>query len=439
MTLLRLLPRFRKAYRALEDLAARERWSRGEIEAWQLERLNAVWRHATAHVPHYRRLRDQRDLPDRFASLDEFTAAVPLLPRSTIKEDPRAFLSERAGRGDWHVSSGSTGSPTGFYWAHASHLEALRRQYRMLAAWGVDIFDRKVMLWGNGAAHTPGLAGVLARLRRRVEDRLRNRLRLSAYHLDPASLRADLEQIARFRPVALYAYTTAAHLLAQEAEREGFRCDSLKLCTLSAEPAFPHLRATVERGLRVRTAVEYGATECPLIAGEGPDRALRVSEDMLIVETLPDDSGRHKIVLTVLCNPSFPLIRYEIGDLTDAPLEVPARGFAVLNNVVGRRNEILLSRTGRVLHPLRFDFLFGFDLAEAVRRYRIHQGPDGAVSVAVEASRPIAPQNALRLKRELDDLLEGYPVTVDIVSALPQSARKHSWTTSELVSGRETV
>jgi phenylacetate-CoA ligase len=437
MRLLRLLPRFRKADQALDVLAARERWSRAEIEAWQLERLNAVWKHAIVHVPHYRGLRARLDLPDRFVSLEEFSAAVPLLPKAAIKDDPQSFLSESPRPGGWHVSSGSTGSPTAFYWGHEAHREALRRQYRLQADWGVDIFDRKVMLWGNGAEHTPGLAGVVARVRRHLEDRLRNRLRLSAYHLDPANLRGYLRQFAQFRPVVLYAYTTAAYMLALEAEREDFRCPSLKFCSLSAEPVFPHLVAAVERGFGVPAAVEYGATECPLIAGEGPDRVLRVAEDLLFLETVPDGPGRYKIVLTVLCNPSFPLLRYAIGDVTDAPLEVPPRGFAVLKNVVGRRNEVLLTRSGRVLHPLRFDFLFGYDLAEAVRRYRIHQGADGAVAVAVEVSQPIAPQKVHQLEHELDNLLEGYPVKVDIVSALPQTARKHCWTTSELVRGRE--
>ena len=53
------------------------------------------------------------------------------------------------------------------------------------------------------------------------------------------------------------------------------------------------------------------------------------------VETLPRDDARFDIVLTVLANPSFPLIRYSIGDITDAPLEIPARGRAILKNIAG--------------------------------------------------------------------------------------------------------
>jgi hypothetical protein len=57
MKVLRFLPRFRKAYRSLETYAARESWSREAIESYQLERLNALWEHAVAHVPYYRAFR----------------------------------------------------------------------------------------------------------------------------------------------------------------------------------------------------------------------------------------------------------------------------------------------------------------------------------------------------------------------------------------------
>jgi phenylacetate-coenzyme A ligase PaaK-like adenylate-forming protein len=157
-----------------------------------------------------------------------------------------------------------------------------------------------------------------------------------------------------------------------------------------------------------------------------------VREDLVLVETVPAEAGRYEIVLTVLGNPSFPLLRYAIGDVTETPLEFPPRGFAILKGVAGRRNDFLRTGTGRVLHPMRLEFLFGFDLAGVVRRYRIHQAADGAVSVAVEVSGPVPPSRAARLARELDDLMEGYPVALEIVPALPPAARKHQWTTSDL-------
>ena len=134
MRLMRYLPRFQRAYQELETLAAREDWSRSEIEAFQLDRLNAVWKDAIAHVPYYRHLAAEQDLPPRFSSLAEFLSVVPVLPKSAVRAQPRAFLSERAHRGHWERTSGSTGNPMSIYWGNDAHREVLRRGHGRVRA-----------------------------------------------------------------------------------------------------------------------------------------------------------------------------------------------------------------------------------------------------------------------------------------------------------------
>lgn len=91
----------------------------------------------------------------------------------------------------------------------------------------------------------------------------------------------------------------AGYLLALEAEQIGFQCDSLKIVNLTAEPVFPHIVRKCQQVYQVPTVVEYGSVECGFLAGEWPDRTLRVREDLTIVETLPRDDGRFDIVLTI--------------------------------------------------------------------------------------------------------------------------------------------
>src|SRR5262245_8508857 len=137
--LLRLLPRFREAYRALPLLERREYWTRGEIEAFQLEHLNGVWKVARERVPHYRELSEQFRLPERFASLAEYTALVPPLDRETVRVDPSRMLAPQHGAGRWSVTSGSTGEPVRIFWARDGALGMLRTKYRFLASWGIDL------------------------------------------------------------------------------------------------------------------------------------------------------------------------------------------------------------------------------------------------------------------------------------------------------------
>lgn len=431
MRLARFLPRFQRAYRALDTLAMRESWSRQQIECFQLERLNTVWQHAIAHVPYYRRLAAQSGLPPGFSSLAQFRATVPILSKTEVRDQPRAFLSAKAKRGRWRRTSGSTGTPISFYWAKDAHLEMLRSKYRFQAMWGVDVFDRVAYLWGHSASFAPGLAGQIARFRQPLEDRLRNRLRLSAYRLGHDDLRDHLQRITGFRPASIYGYSRALYLLALEAQATGFRCDSLKLLTLTGEAASLHIIDTVEKAFGVPAVVEYGSIDCGLIAAEWPDRTLRVCEDLTLLETLPRQDGRYDIIVTVLNNPSFPLIRYSIDDITDAPLEQPTHGFAILKNVAGRKDDFVLSGAGRYL-PSDL-FLSVFEQHKAIRRFRVRQHGDGAIAVAIEIGGASAALDIAVLERRLKELVEGLPVKLQVVDAIPLTAAgKHRTVVSDL-------
>jgi len=181
----------------------------------------------------------------------------------------------------------------------------------------------------------------------------------------------------------------------------------------------------------VPAVVEYGSIECNIIATESPDRTLRVHEDRLLAETLPRDDGRFDIVLTVLNNPSFPLIRFAIDDLTDAALERPAFGFSILKNVVGRSNDFIVSRSGQYLHSARFDALFKYG-GTAIRGFRVLQSADGTLSVWLEVRDCTVSFDRVGLAREIEDLVEGYPVNVEIAESIPQTpSGKHRLVVSE--------
>lgn len=430
MTLLRHLPRFRQAYRQLTTLQEREGWSRSKIESFQLERLNRLWDEAIHHTAYYRKLVAQSGLPNEFRSLQAFRDAVPTLPKQQVRTRRSDFLSDRAEPGKWHLTGGSTGAPTHVFRSARAHGEMLRARYSFHAAWDVDIFDRWAYLWGHSASFAPGLRGFVDRVRRPAEDRLRNRLRLSAYRLGRDDLRRSLDRLVKFQPRVIYTYSTAGYLLAQEAEAAGIRLPSLRMVNLTAEPAFPHIVQTVERAFGVPAIQEYGSVECGFLAGEMPDRTLRIREDNILLETTPRDDGRHDLLVTVLGSLSFPLIRYRIGDVTDQPISPTDTGFATLHNVGGRDNDLIISRDGQPLHNFWFD-----DMLEhhpSVRRYRIHQDAEGAVAVTIEPTAPGAPLDLEKLEATMREHV-GYPVGVQVVDVMQgNAAGKHRWISSDL-------
>lgn len=436
MRLLRFLPRFQQAYRATRQLAEREQWSRAEIEAYQLDAVNRVWLHAIRHVPYYRKLREDHGLPERFATLEEYRGSVPLLPKSTVRQSPRQFLSDRAEPGTWERTSGSTGMPLRLYHDAASHRLMQHAKYRLYEAWGIDILDRSAYLWSRPDITLSTFSGAWNSWRLRAKDALRGRKRFSAFNLSDQALESCLRQMERFQPRALYGFSHALFLLARQASERGFSHNWLKAVIMTSEPATPRMRNTVQSALHAPAVVEYGATECELIAGSYPDGSLRVREDLVLLETLPDAAQGYQLVISVLANASFPLLRYQIEDATSAPLDFPRQGLAVLpGGISGRRDDLIQTRTGRYLHPASIDSIFE-DLVEiaAIRRYRAHQVHTGALEVQIELD--VARQGNLNVKQlteALTALLEGYPVHIRLTPELQRSASsKHRAITSEL-------
>jgi phenylacetate-CoA ligase len=423
--LLLISPRFRRARRELSRLADRERWSRPEIETFQCRRLNALWSHAVRFVPHYRRLSRSLDLPDRFESLDEFRNRVPILRRASIGSDTRALLSERAGPGFWHRTSGSTGAPLNVFWSRSAHREMLRSKYRFEAAWGLDMLDRKVFVWGYDTRR-------VRRLQLAILDRLRGRRRYTVQKLAPEDLRRYLAEIEKFRPASIYGYTNAIHLLAQEALAAGFHCSSLRCIIVTSERVTFRVRQAIHDAFQVPVVGEYGSVECGFLAGEFPDGTMRVREDVVLMEAIAGGHGHLDIVVTRLNNPSFPLIRYAIGDLTDEPLTFPERGFAILGDISGRENDLIFTRLGIPVHPARIETLFEDPGCVGIAHYRVHQETDGAVTVRVEPDGSSSPPDLAVIRQKLEELIEGYPVTLDVVDSLAGSGDKLRFVTSDL-------
>lgn len=432
MTLLAYLPRFREAARQMAVLEAREDWSREQIAAYQLERLNALWASAARRTPYYRALCEGKTLPERFCSLDEYRETVPVLSKKTIAQDRKAFLAAGAPRGEWHRTSGSTGAPLSVFRAHDDHREMLRARYRFYASWGVEVFDRVAWVWSSHHARAPGWKGFFQRTQQQARDRLRQRLWIPANCLGDGDLATHLRRIGRFRPRGMYGFSRAVHLLAGKAEEVNFRCDSLRAVFLTGEAAPAYLAAAVQRAFQAPAVAEYGSVDCGFIAGQGRDGALRVREDLVLLETQPRDDGLYDLLVTPLTSSAFPLLRYKIGDLSHAPLHRPERGFAVLAGVAGRNDDLLRTPAGRYVHAACIDEVFELEYDSLVRRYRVHQDAHGEVTAQVEFAQAAA-ADMTNLGQRLSHLLDGHPVRVEAVETIPQTAAgKHRLVTSEL-------
>ncbi|MEM6776075.1 MAG: hypothetical protein AAF670_00380 [Planctomycetota bacterium] len=439
MTILRWLPRFRHVERRLRELEARESWSRTQVRDYQLERINAVWDHASRFVPFYRSL--STSLPARFDSLEEYSATMPFLTKGTVRAESYSLLSERARPGRWYRSGGSTGEPTAIYWDDESHRAFLRGKYRCEQAHGINVFDKKTFLWGHAGSFTPGLKGTCQRLVRPVGDSLRNRQRISAYDLSADRLCEGLNRIKSFGPRSLYGYSSAVELLARVAAQHNVELPTLNVAILTAEPSDIPMRDQISESFQCRSLVEYGAVECGLIAYTVPDGTMRCRDDLVFVETVPNCQSGFDIVITVLNNSSFPLLRYRMEDTTARAKRCPEHGFTILDEIRGRSNDVLIGRDGRKLHPMALKHLV--EPYPEVRRLTAHQDCAGGLRVQFETAEVLESSVIELMRSRLTEMMQGYPVDIETTGRIRGNrAGKHRWITSDFLVrelGRESI
>ncbi len=430
-----IFPRFRKLQ---EEFRLRDEFyalAKEEREALRLERLNAIWKKALKESAYYSNvyLTKKKKLPGCFRTLEEYKQLVPVTPKAAVRENPRAFKLLRAKRGIWMSTGGSTGTPLSVFWALPGHLDSLRDQYWARLWWGVDPFDRQAMLWGHSHSFGSGLSGTYHKVMVPVIDKLRGRKRFSAYYLDANTLQKYYDVMARFRPKSIYAYASAAHLLALANKGRPLFPEKPNVAFLAAEPILRVYRESVTSVFGCPCAGEYGSIECGMIAYEHPDGAYRVFERSVIVETVKREGG-YAILITQLRDTDFPLFRYDIGDMSSAQLSYGPNGRELLSDIRGRSHDLIRSPSGRVCHGEMLTHII--ERVPSVILFTVRQRRDYSLSISIQTrtGKELSKENKKWIKEEIRKILgDRLNLNIKCVSQLKRTlAGKHRWVISEL-------
>jgi phenylacetate-CoA ligase len=406
---------------ALEDVRRTEFLSLEELRRLQAERLLAQIRFARQHVPHYRRTYQPWAAEIASASGFEQAAALlrelPVIAKGTVVGQEADFAAECAGlRTHPDKTSGSSGTPLIFpcdQWAWA-YRHAL--MFRMMEAFGIRIGDRYAQFFG---LHWD------KRARREVafRDRLFNRVRISAYEIEPNKVEEHFRTIERHRPAYFFGYPSAIADFCTLLCERGMDLShlGLKAVVLTAEPLRPHQRALIEQVTSSRCVNLYGSAEGGTTAFECPSGSLHVAAEAVWVE---ESSGAdsYGVLVTDMMLRAFPLIRYSIEDEIVFEKEACPCGRAhpVLHSVEGRSGEAILLPNGRRVNAnLPSYILKPLTPLQAVRKYRFVHSPQGLVLQIVATNR---------FKSEHIQLLTGelhaafghdVAVRIQLVDALP--------------------
>ena len=276
----------------------------------------------------------------------------------TLPESPTAYRNS---------SGGSTGRPATFIqdahyasWSNATHGYYFREML------GVEMNTVKnLWLWGS---ERDSLQIKGRGFRGRAANFLTNKIFLNTFDMDESTWLEYIDVIRRYRPHYIAGYAGSLYEIARVARQHNVQLYTPVFVYSSAETLRDFMRVEIEEQFGTKVYDYYGSREVGAIAGE----CARGNKHVFVMNTLVeicDDDGQPvedgnegSLIVTCLHNYSFPMIRYEIGDvgtMAKQPCECGSR-LPYLSSLSGRITDHFVLKDGKLVHGEFITHLFYF-------------------------------------------------------------------------------
>ncbi len=329
-------------------------------------RLRALARHAAHASPYYAGLFARNGVNVRDIRSAEDLARLPVLDKATARAGAADIVIRGTDLSTCRTrhSNGTTGTP-----------------FHMPVSPADDFTD--AWLWTAGyLTHGHPLFGLQAKIGRAVVSPMgRSPLTqwgpLRRRHLSAdAEPEAKVAALARLRPASLVCWASVLDEISFWLE-QGNTALHIPLVFSTSDVLTPQVRQRAQERLNARVVDVYGAVETGPIAWEcAHGGGYHVHMDLTTVELL-DDANRPapsgRVVCTVLWRRSFPLIRYDLGDLAEWDPEPCPCGspYPRLRRLHGREEDLIRLPNGSHINSERLRTMI-FE-APGVRQYQLIQ------------------------------------------------------------------
>jgi phenylacetate-CoA ligase len=376
------------------DLAARREWTRARLE-------KVLW--AARRSPYGESL----DTP---GSLSDW----PLLDKTRVRNEPRAFASGSGLLGVKASTGGTTGAPLRLVRSFRSVVFEQVCIDEMVRKLGVDPLNASTaVLRGDDikdpSDFSPPYWKHAAGGRKMI---------LSSNHLNAATVQHFATALEEFEPDILYAYPTTLESLCVQLQRKHMQLPIKRVLT-SSEVLRPEVWRLAQDVLGCRIVDYYGQAERVAFCYAESAAEYRFLPGYAHVEFHPvertSEEVVYEIVGTSLWNLAMPFVRYRTGDLVRIParwgkaeLEELALGFRTCAGVLGRDSDILISPDGVRLTGIDH---FQRNVDHLVRIQVIQETPE-LVRVLVLPAAGYSPHDEAQLKANIGAKL---PATMRVV------------------------
>lgn len=404
----------------VRQYAARDRFDAEQWRCWQQQRLREFLP-GVLNAPYYA---ETYSPSEQAAARAGRLAELPLLEKQPLRDHAEQFLRPDL-RPKFRLvthTSGSTGTPIANHWRWSEVRESRAVREVRSAGWaGVSFRQPRATFSGRMVEPHPDSRGPFYRY-----NAVERQVYFSAFHLRPDSAAQYLSALRRHRTAWLTGYAVSFYLLAEQILAQSLPVpDSLRAVITTSEKLTPEMREVMERAYRCRVYEEYSTVENCLFASECEAGSLHVSPDVARVEILrpdgtPCDPGEPgEVVTTCLMRNYQPLVRYRLGDVA-AWSEQPCRcgrGMPVIQEVVGRLEDVLIGPDGRRL--VRFHGVFVGQ--PNVREGQIVQESLSRIRVKVVPTDSFGPADVEDIVGRVRQRLGDVQVLVEPVAQIPRT------------------
>lgn len=279
---------------------------------------------------------------------------LPVIDKRFINEHRNELMNPNyKGKLQRKKTGGSTGEPLVYFTSSdaQSYLWA-----GILLAWEAAGYRL-----GEPVAFLAGSSLYATGFKQKVYYGLMNVTVLSAFDLSAAQMDKYVARFEQGNIRLLYGYASAIHRVARHLLDHGRTARTrLRGIVCTAEMLTPAMRADIEAAFQVPCFSQYGCNDAGVSAFECEERSgFHLLSPRCHVEVLED--GR--LISTDISNRGMFMPRYQTGDLVRMSGRRCScgRGFPLIDEVVGRQNDMVVDASGAAVHSEFFTHLFRED------------------------------------------------------------------------------
>ncbi len=403
----------------LRQLVDSEKWSAGEIEAYQNEKIRALVRSAYENVPYYReRWKALKIHPDDIRCREDLPK-LPILTKEDVRLNADRLISQKFSRRELVArhTGGTTGKALHFYTTKQAIAFQWAVWWRHRMRFGVEPSAWHANFTGHRVVpitqHKPPfwrwnrpMRQVLINMQSLLPDRIKDIVAfLDSHSFDFYS-----------------GYPSVIHMLACNATEAGLRLTSRpRVIFTGAENILNFQRRDIEAFTGATLTDQYGTTEGTVNASSCSQFIYHEDFEFCIMEGTQRQSGDS--VKTIVCTgfacDAFPFIRYEVGDgavWKDGDCTC-GRNSSVLLRIEGRADDYIVTPEGARI--MRLDYLFKDSLN--IKEAQVIQEKLGEIRMLVVRRSNYATKDELNIRRDIKTWVSPtLNVSFDYVDEIPR-------------------